>query len=347
MIRIGIIGTGFGGTIHIPGFQAIAGVEVVGLAGATYEKTKAIADKHHVPLVFSSWQELVACSEIDAVSVVTPPVLHKPIVLSAAQHKKHIFCEKPFGMSTREATDMLRAVQKAGVVHGVDFEFRNIPGLQILKRQLEKKEIGSIRYASVSWLSGARASAGVPLGWQNDIRSGGGVLFSHGSHMLDYIEFLLSPIASVSAVLSVSKKNGVTAEDTCVITIELSSGVVVDFSLSNVLPNGSGHSIEIYGSEGSLKLVNRDYRDLAHGFTLMHYAQSSQKETSLPIPVSDSDKHYSDSRLPLFVATASEFIRGIQRKKNTLPSFEDGLRVQLVMDAIRKSNLFGKRIFIS
>jgi predicted dehydrogenase len=268
-------------------------------------------------------------------------------VLSAAQHKKHIFCEKPFGMSTREATDMLRAVQKAGVVHGVDFEFRNIPGLQILKRQLEKKEIGSIRYASVSWLSGARASAGVPLGWQNDIRSGGGVLFSHGSHMLDYIEFLLSPIASVSAVLSVSKKNGVTAEDTCVITIELSSGVVVDFSLSNVLPNGSGHSIEIYGSEGSLKLVNRDYRDLAHGFTLMHYAQSSQKETSLPIPVSDSDKHYSDSRLPLFVATASEFIRGIQRKKNTLPSFEDGLRVQLVMDAIRKSNLFGKRIFIS
>ena len=103
MINIGIIGTGFGAKVHIPAFRKIAGVRVLGVAGTDKEKTARIAKEYDIPLAFASWKELIAYPDIHAVSIVTPPYLHKEMALYASKLGKHILCEKPLTVSTKDA----------------------------------------------------------------------------------------------------------------------------------------------------------------------------------------------------------------------------------------------------
>ncbi len=358
MTNIGIIGTGFGAKVHVPGFRAVRGARVLGIAGKSAEKTRRVAKEQNIPLVFSSWKELVRDPRIHAVSITTPPPYHQEMAFYAAKHGKHIFCEKPLAMTVQEAKAMLAAARRAGVAHMVDFEFRNLPGLLTLRKLLAKKTLGNIRHVSIAWLTGGRASMNVPLGWQNRTKDGGGVLFSHGSHVVDYMELLFGKAKSVSARLTVAKKNGATAEDTCDMLFALENGATANVSLSNVLPNAHRHAIEAYGDKGSLKLINRDPKNPDYGFRLFHFSSATNKEMEIPILVSKKDRSFADGRVPLFVKTAEKFIAVIERKnavkprdghavlRGSSPSFIDGLRAQIVMEAAKKSNRTGRRVVI-
>lgn len=339
MINIGIIGTGFGGRTHIPGFKKIRGVTVLGIAGKSKEKTLLIAKQHNIPLVFSSWKKLIAHPEIQAVCIVTPPKFHKEMAIFAAKNKKNIFCEKPLALSAREAKEMVKVANENKIIHMVDFEFRNILGLKEFKYFLIKNKIGNLRHINVGWLTGGQAGFNSKRGWQNDKKMGGGTLLAYGSHVLDYVEWLFGPISAVLGTLDLAKKNGSTAEDTCDLILKLKSGVVVNISISNVLPNGSGHFIEAYGDLGSLKLINKNPGDINSDFILSHFSLQSQKEIVIKTPISKRDRSASDSRLSMFLKTAENFISAIKVNKNQSPSFVDGLRTQVILDAIKKSNL--------
>src|SRR3989344_494427 len=345
MINIGIIGTGFGAKVQVPGFRAVRGARVLGIAGRSAAKTAAVAKELDIPRPFSSWKKLIDDPKIDVVSIVSPPRYHKEMALYAAHCKKHIFCEKPLAMSATAAKKMLSAVKRAGVVHGIDFEFRNLPGLVVLRGLLAKKTIGGVRHARIAWLTGSRASTNIPLSWQNRKKEGGGVLFSHCSHVIDYMELLFGKIKSVSARLTVAKKNGADAEDTCDMLFRLANGATASVTVSNVLPGASTNMIEVYGDKGSLRLENYDPKDPDFGFRLFHFslASNKEKEISLKRP---KKSNISDTRVLLFRQTAEKFIRAIEKKKKTVPSFVDGLRAQMAMDAVRISDRSGREVLI-
>lgn len=349
MINIGIIGTGFGGKIHLPGFQKIKGVRVLGLSGKNFEKTKELAKKYKVPLIFKNWKELARHPKIQAVSVATPPYLHAPMALAAIRAGKHVFCEKPLAMNPLEAAKMLKAAQKSKLCHAIDFEFREMPLFKFFKELLRQKRIGRLRYINISLLTGGRASTKVPFSWQNDAKLGGGTLFAYASHMVDYIEWFFGRIAKVSANLSIAKKHTggrkVTADDTCDILMELKDGTPLNLRVSNVLSGGSGHSVTVYGEKGALKLQNQNLLDMAYGFEIWEtkFQEFSPKKLALPRRFGKLPK-YPDGRLALFIKTAEKFIASVKKGKNLGPSFEESLRAQMILDAVKKSNRRGKWI---
>ncbi|MCR8635312.1 Gfo/Idh/MocA family protein [Paenibacillus radicis (ex Xue et al. 2023)] len=108
-IIVGIIGSGFSASLHAEAFQKVYGVEVIlkAVAGNSMEKAEAFAHKHHIPIVYSTYRELLEDKEIDVVDLCVPNVMHAQIAIEAAQAGKHIICEKPITgfFGSREGTD--------------------------------------------------------------------------------------------------------------------------------------------------------------------------------------------------------------------------------------------------
>lgn len=345
MIRVGIVGTGFGRRIHLPGFRRVPGCEVVGFAGKDADKTHIIATAEGLR-AFSHWQELIADPQIDAISITTPPVLHAEIAHASFKAGKPVFCEKPLGMNTAEAKTMLDAATNAGVTAMVDFEFRAVPHLEALQAAIEAKKIGRVQHVEITWLTPWR---GRPLAWQNELAAGGGVLFNFASHVCDYIHWLLGPIASVEATLGIRHplSEGARigdADDTCDLRLTLKNGVSIKAIISNVEPDGRGHEINIVGEDGALHLVNRNIKDAVYGFELTRVgSRTDDVEILMKSDLSQSDE---DGRLAPFTSIAECFIQAIPQRLSPSPSFDDGLRVQRVLDAARESNRLGRRVDI-
>src|ERR1051326_6343344 len=108
-LRVGVIGTSFGGLVHIPTFQAHSRAEVVAVSSGRADRASAMAEKFQIRHAFDDHAKLIA-ADVDLVAITTPPYLHHAMVLNAATVERHILCEKPMALSAEQAEEMIRAV---------------------------------------------------------------------------------------------------------------------------------------------------------------------------------------------------------------------------------------------
>ena len=343
-IQIGVIGTGFGAKVHVPGFRTIPGIEIVGIAGRDPNRTEVIARDLGVPRPHGSWEALIADRDLSAVTIAAPPTLHHSMVMAALRRGLHVLCEKPFGLDSKQGSEMLAVANQAGVVHMVDFLFRMAPERTRLKELLDAGAVGEIRRVNVEWTLAGRATTAEPKwGWQFDSTGGGGVLFAFGSHVFDYLEWLLGPVRSVSAHLSTRRPvwdattGRKSAEDTVDAIMLLENGAPVTLSISLVVPGGRGHWLSIYGEHGMLAVGNSNLEDVVWGTHLYKAGLDCNVLQEIRVPELPH-AGLPDGRVSLFRRIAEAFIDQIRTCRPGSPSFRDGWRAHVVMDAIRRSH---------
>src|SRR6266545_8135839 len=111
-VRVGVIGTGFGANVQVPGFKCVSGVEVVAITSAHLDRAQAVAAQHAIPHAYDDYREMLRDLELDLVSVVSPPYLHHEMTLAALEAGAHVLCEKPFAMDLGEALAMRDAADQ-------------------------------------------------------------------------------------------------------------------------------------------------------------------------------------------------------------------------------------------
>lgn len=342
MIRIGVIGTGFGSLVHVPAFREIAGVDIIGIASRDPAHANIAAEKFGIR-AFSSWQELIECPDIDAVSVALPAGMHPDVVFAAIAKGKSVLCEKPLALNATDTERMTKAAEKARVIAMVDFEFPEFPAWQKAKEILDNGELGALQSVSIEWMSASWADPGRLWTWNCD-REQGGVMRALGIHSLHYLEWFCGPVRSLTADLSVSivkrpdatgTMHDITAENTANLELRLQSGVMAKVAISNVALDGKGHVLTFTSKRGTLVLKNGNRPGEWETFTLTKVCDN--KHCAIEVPT-QSDKKYADGRIPAFLSLASRFIQAVE-KNNTLvhPSFADGLRAQVLLDAVYAS----------
>ncbi|NHN29894.1 Gfo/Idh/MocA family protein [Paenibacillus agricola] len=127
-VIIGIIGSGFSASLHAEAFHKVYGIDVTikAIAGTNKERADAFAKKHHIPVVYSNYQELLEDEDIDVVDLCVPNVMHAQIAIEAAQAGKHIICEKPitgfFGSpdASSEQEGVYSSIALAGALKSTD-----------------------------------------------------------------------------------------------------------------------------------------------------------------------------------------------------------------------------------
>ena len=321
-VRVGVIGLRFGGQVHVPAFRSDARCEVMALAGRDPGKAAAAARELNVPASFEDWRDLVKAPEIDAVSIAVPPAAQSAIVVEAARHGKHVFCEKPLAASTLDAQDALRAVQHAGVVHGIDFTFPEITAWRHARTLIAEDAIGQVAHFAYTWRVETYASRTNAETWKNHPLEGGGVLGNFVSHVFYNIEWLLGRIDGFDGMVCPQGRRSGRAVDG---VVRLESGAVGSLSVSSDAFLGSGHLLEVYGDKGTLVLSNST-GDYAAGFRVHVGTRASGRLTC--VFEDEGGAPQVDGRLNPVTALVRRFLDAIDGGAAMTPNLADGLRVQ-------------------
>jgi predicted dehydrogenase len=343
-LRVAVIGTRFGGSVHVPGFQLVDGVQVVAVASEQLERARALAAQTGIPHAFDDYRRMLDEVQVDLLSIATPVFLHYEMVLEAARRGIHVLCEKPLALNADQAEEMLGAVTARNLGHGVDFQFRYHRGVATLKRAIDEGRLGEPRMARVVSTSDARATPEkVPFTWWSERGKGGGVLGAVASHWVDVLQWCFGAPRDVTSQLStfVPRRRDasgawrrVETEDTAHLAMRLgSSGVQASIDVSMAV-GPAGQRVELYGTDGAL---------LLDGFDQVQYVKSgAAPELLQSVPARFAMQPDQPVNVPAFASLAADLrdeIAGESQARRG-PDFHDGLAVQRVLDAaIQQSEL--------
>jgi len=350
-IGVAIVGAGFGQKVHIPGFQEHPRTQIVAVYHRDLKKAHAIAQAHNIPHACQTLEEIVSLSDVQAVSVSTPPFLHYEMAQTVLEAGKHLLLEKPTALSVSEAQHLQELAVRRNAIATLNFEFRFIPAWQRLAELISEGYVGRKRLIKIDWLVSSRADASRPWSWYAQKDHGGGALGAIGSHTFDYIAWLFGSIERLYARLHVSiperpdPNSGqlklVDADDTCLIMLDLADGTPCQICLSAATYQGRGHWVEVYGDRGTLILGSDNQKDYVHGFRLLG-SQQGQPLAELEIPKRLAfSQVYADGRIAPFIRVVDQFVLSLDRRESLPPSLQEGVYSQLLMDLAHESNETG------
>jgi predicted dehydrogenase len=336
-LRFGVIGAGaFAAACHVPGLQSHPQAEVVAICGRRREGAQALADRFGIASVHDDPAELCARDDLDGISICTPNAVHREQALLAFGHTfgrgKHVFCEKPLGLSVAEAEEMAGAAAASGRVHQVAFTYRYLYGVEELRRRVAAGDVGEpfLFRAHHEYWDGLRANGWRPLKGP----SGGGVLYDLGSHFFDLARFILGPIAAVKADLQLLPRPGVETDDIATASFRFTSGIRGQWYTSRITPQRAPHYVQVVGREGALEaLLSRGGVD---SLRLARPDRAGWEDLPLPEEARDGQAHALGRMMRSFVDAC---LRG--RLSEGDASFEDGLAVQRALTAAEESAVGG------
>jgi predicted dehydrogenase len=323
-VRIGVIGAGFGRAVHVPAFRTDERCVVAGIAASTEESAQRAAQELGIARSSGDWRVIVDDPGIDAISVAVPPPVQVQVARRAIAKGKHVFLEKPLATNAAEAKALLSAATKKRVIHAIDFEFPEVPAW-IRARELLPM-VGETRNVVVQWHFETYAHRTQTDSWKIKPAEGGGTLNHFVSHVFYNLEWLLGPIARLTA--RIGESGGV--PDVLVDAwLTFKSGMPGSLTVSANALAGPGHTVEIFGARGTLILRNPGptYFD---GFSLT----LGTRESVSPIPV----QRLEQDRVEVMSRVARRFIGAIVSGGSVEPNISHGLRVQKLLDAARRSN---------
>ena len=142
-LRVGLIGVGGAAQInHIPALRKVEGLELAALCDRDPEKAQRVAQKFGVPRAYGRIEDLLGDEELDVIDVCTPNYLHAPMAIAALEAGRHVLCERPLARSGDEAAAMAKAAKKADRVLMCAVQHRFRPDAQLLRKFVEKGELG-------------------------------------------------------------------------------------------------------------------------------------------------------------------------------------------------------------
>ncbi|MEP7200810.1 MAG: Gfo/Idh/MocA family oxidoreductase [Chloroflexota bacterium] len=350
-LRVGLIGTGFGKTTQMPGFEARADVQVVAVCSGHLAKAQAVAHEHHIASAYDDYRAMLAAERLDIVSITTPPHLHKEMALASFAAGAHVLCEKPMAMDAAECEAMCDAARAAKRIGMIDHEFRYLPGRAYLKQLIDDGYIGKPYHINITAFNNFRADPMRPFNWWSEASKGGGMLGAIGSHYTDAIRMFGGEIESVCGFVHTQIKerpdpsagsghvamHAVTSDDNCAYLARLTNGATASVHLSAIARPASGERIQVFGAHGTLVL---------DGAGKVWGGQASDAHLAeLTIP--DALKSDGAGLIGPFKVLLARMVDGILRLRSgqvrdgasdVTPSFADGLAVQRVLDAVRASS---------
>ena len=345
-INVGIIGCG-GITLqnHLPGLALCPDVEVVGICDTDEGCLERVRQQSRARVVTRNAAELIEREDIQAVIIATPNLTHPPIALAAIAAGKHVLCEKPLALNYTDAAEMAAAADRANVRHMTAFTYRFVPAMRYLHFLVTRGDLGQpYHYRSCrlqDW--GSRS-----LGWRQVKKlAGTGELGDMLSHRIDFAHLLVGPmrrlVANTKQLVAMRQGHPSDLEDWVAILAEFENDATGVLE-SSKLASGRNESwrsldyVEVNGSERSYVFITGEWNKLQTGRAGGPGLESiAIPEEFWRWPGSPRDPRIGDPLVTFRYDQAWEFIDAIRNQRPCRPSFHDGARAQLVMDAAVRS----------
>jgi UDP-N-acetylglucosamine 3-dehydrogenase len=247
-MRVGLVGAGFMGGVHLSAYAGIPEVEVVGVADARLDA--AVAGANMVGAQpYSSYDELVTAEDVEVVDVCLPTAFHRDLAVRAAGEGRHVILEKPIARTIEEAQEILEAFSGDGPHLFVGHVVRFFPEYVGIKEKIDAGDLGTIGVVRTS-----RRSPFL-LGWNDwyaDWRVSGGVLLDLVIHDFDFLRWALGEVERVYARGMLGREYN--RLDYVLATLRFESGTIAHVEGHWGYPGPFNYSIEVAGSRTLLSL---------------------------------------------------------------------------------------------
>lgn len=371
-LNVGLVGYKFMGKAHSHAYKDVGmffdvPVQPVmkALCGRDEKGVKAAAEKLGWEDYETSWEKLVAREDIDLIDITTPSDAHKEIAVAAAEHGKHIFCEKPLALTLADAREILAAVEKAGVKHMIGFNYRRAPAVQLIKKLINDGKLGKIYHFRGFYLQDWIIDPEFPLVWrlQKEV-AGSGSLGDLGAHIIDMARYLVGdfdevigmnetfvkerPIVSEMTGLSGkaaadAPKAPVNVDDATLFLGRFKNGALGVIEATRFAAgHRNGMWFEINGSKGSVRFEFERMNEL------QYYSVDDDEGVQgfRTIQVTEPVHAYMEAWWPAghvigyehtFIHEVYDLLKAIAADKMPEPNFYDGVKCQQVLEAVDTS----------
>jgi predicted dehydrogenase len=203
LIKVGFVGLGQMGQIHLADCLHIGSVKVVAAADSS-KKALVKAQRLGISDLYTDYREMIAKrrDNLDAVVISVPNFLHYDTISFALENGLNVFAEKPLALNVRQSQDIVKMVHSSGRKFMIGHSMRFVSAVQKVKANLQSGVIGDLEVATIEEVmngpfSHPRVPAPVADWWFDPVRSGGGALIDIGYHMIDLFRFITEDDASV------------------------------------------------------------------------------------------------------------------------------------------------------
>ena len=381
-LNVAMIGGGFMGKAH-----SNAWLKVNTFFDAPYKVNLKVIVGNQTPLeefaerwgydeVSYDWREVMKREDIDIVDIGTPTYMHHDMVIEAAKNGKHSVCEKPCAMNYRECCEMVEAVEKAGVVHYLNHNYRRVPAVALAKKLIDDGRLGRIYHWRGAYLQDWIMDEDAPLTWHlRADRAGAGVLYDLGSHAVDLARYLVGEPVAVTARLETfikerplpgagaatfskgEKVEGtpmgeVTVDDAAFMLLDFDNGALGSIETTRFAGGRKNYNdFEIYGSKGSLKFNFERMNELQFSDLTLPLEEQGYRT----ILVTEGVHPYLSAWWPCghiigyehtFVNAFNDFLCAIGGDKVVSPNLVDGAADIRVLEAVKMSSALGRRVAV-
>jgi predicted dehydrogenase len=374
-VNVGVIGAGFMGKAHSLAYAAMpmffwpapAIPRRRMIAEVSEELAKDAAARFGYDEGTGDWRRVIDNPEIDLVDVAVPNDRHPEIAIAAAEAGKHVLCEKPLARTAEEARAMRDAVERAGVVNMVAFNYRRTPAVALARRLIEEGELGTIRNFRGTYLQDWSNDPDLPLSWRFERSiAGSGALGDIATHVLDFARYLVGEIAAVNSMMqryipdrpiqqggadqlagaqkqADAPRGEVDVDDEVMTMLRFTDGAVGSIEATRAAHGRKNFlTFEIHGDKGSVAF-DYERRDELQFFSTADPADRQGFRTILTGPAHP----YGEALWPIpglgigygetKIVECHDLMQAIAESGQVSPSFEDGYRIALISDAIAAS----------
>lgn len=251
-IKWGVIGCGgIADRRTIPGMIESDNVDLVAVMDANLDAAKRVAEKYGVDNVFDNYADLLKMDEIQAVYIASPVFCHKEQCIAAAKAKKHIFLEKPMGLTVAEAEEIAAICKQEDVKLGVAFMMRFHNYHQKMREIIQAGTLGEIVSARAQFTCWYPEMENC---WrQNKNLSGGGAMIDMGIHAVDLIRFITGLEIAEYTGFAGNQIFKYSVDDASVGVYKMENGALCVVEAAFNIPDAvSVSKLEIYGTKGCI-----------------------------------------------------------------------------------------------
>ncbi|MGG1675998.1 Gfo/Idh/MocA family protein [Neobacillus sp. NRS-1170] len=330
MLKAALIGLGDISKIHSPAIKANPNVELIAVCDVDEELRNIVPEARF----YIDYQDMLESEALDVVHICLPHYLHNPVTKACVEKGVHVFLEKPLGLNTEEALEIVyleEAHQEVKVC--VCFQNRYNESFEMLQKIALSSEYGKIVGIKglVAWY---RPKSYYDVNsWRGQMEfAGGGVMINQALHTLDLMQLLGGKIESIRGNLDQLLDYGIEVEDTASARIQFENGATGLFFATNANAENSSVELEVIFEKGKFTIKDN---------ILTRVTENGKKEDLIEdAKLPGSKFYYGASHVKLI----HQFYQCIEQGTDNYVHAKDALLSIQMIDAIRKSSDMKKTI---
>jgi predicted dehydrogenase len=346
--KVGVIGVGQIGKRHVATYAEMPDVEIVALADVDEAEVKRVAAQHGVKQTFTSFRELLAVPEIQAVDVCLHNNFHAPVSIAAMEAGKEVYCEKPMAGTYIDALSMYEAAQKLGRRLAIQNVMLFSPEVKAARRLIDAGQIGRPYYGrAVGWRRRGRPYVD-GYGTSNFVRkasASGGALIDSGVYNIMTLLYLLGnpEVATISGStyqeidMDADRKasSGYDVEELGLGFVRLAGGLTLDIEISWAIHYEGTESSKVLGTHGGIKL---------DPFAFFTTVADMELDGTFDLQRAEFRLHANNPTYEAFDNAQRQWIATLQGRVPGVDSASLALKTALISEGIYLSNQLGREV---